>query len=409
MGLTVSEKRALIRKHAARYRKSTKKQKGKILDEFVHSTDYSRKYASWILRNWGKKRIVFLDGELVELVVGHSRKKRRKPREKIYDEAVFEALKQVWVIIDCICGKRLVAVLRTMLPILEKFEEIELSEEVREKLQRISAATIDRLLATEKKKLRVKTKGHTKPGSLLKSQIPIRVFDGWDESKPGFVEVDLVGHDGGSAHGEFLFTLNLTDVDTGWTEPRAIQNKAQKWTFEALMGVKRRLPFEMLGIDSDNGSEFINHHLYAYCNKHQIEFTRSRPYRKNDNCFVEQKNNSVVRRYAGHLRYDTEEQLAQLNEIYDRVRLLVNFFHPSMKLVSKTRNGAKTSRRYDSPKTPHQRLLDSQHIPQEVKDMLSMQFNELNPAKLQRELVDHQQKLIQVTVRNTKQPSGIAK
>ena len=409
MGLTVSERKALIRKHATRYRKSTKKQKSKILDEFVHSTDYSRKYASWILRNWGKKRIVFLNGELIELVVGQPRKKRRKPRERIYDQEVFESLKKVWVIFDCICGKRLVSVLRTMLPILEKFDEIELTEEVKEKLQRISASTIDRLLAVEKKKLKVKGKGHTKAGSFLKSNIPIRVFDGWNESKPGFVEVDLVGHDGGTAHGEFIFTLNLTDVDTGWTEPRAVQNKAQRWTFEALMQVKQRLPFEILGIDSDNGSEFINHHLYDYCHEHHIEFTRSRPYRKNDNCFVEQKNNSVVRRYAGHLRYDTEEQLKLLNDIYDRVRLLVNFFHPSMKLISKTRNGARTSKRYDNPKTPHQRLLASEHISPKVKDVLTDRFNELNPAELQREMVDLQQKLINVTVRNAKLAARNAK
>ena len=402
MGLTVSERKALIRKHAKRYRKSTKKQKGRILEEFVHSTDYSRKYAGWILRNWGTKRIVFLNDELIELVVGHPKKRRRRPRERIYDETVFDALKKVWVIFDCICGKRLVAVLKTMLPILEKFEEIELTDEVRQKLRHISAPTFDRLLATEKKKLKIKGKGHTKPGSLLKAHIPIRVFDGWGQSKPGFVEIDLVGHDGGTAQGEFIFTLNLTDIDSGWTEPRAVRNKAQKWTFEALMLVKQRLPFEILGIDSDNGSEFIDHHLYHYCIEHHIEFTRSRPYRKNDSCFVEQKNNSVVRRYAGHLRYDTNEQLTLLNEIYDRVRLMVNFFHPSMKLVSKTRNGAKTSRRYDNPTTPHQRLITSAHLPQEFKDALTEQFNELNPAELQREMVNLQQKLINVTVRNAK-------
>ena len=175
------------------------------------------------------------------------------------------------------------------------------------------------------------------------------------------------------------------------------------------MAVKQRLPFELLGIDSDNGSEFINHHLYDYCIEHQIEFTRSRPYRKNDNCFVEQKNNSVVRRYAGHLRYDTNEQLALLNEIYDRVRLMVNFFHPSMKLVSKTRNGAKTSRRYDDPKTPHQRLLTSMHLSNEAKEALTEHFNELNPAELQRDMVNLQQKLINITVRNAKVSPGTMK
>ncbi len=219
MGLTMSERKALTRQTAARYRRSAKKKKGKILDEFIASTKYTRKYGSWILRNWGKRKIVRLDGELVELVVGRPRKKRRKPRERIYDEEVFQALKKVWAIFDCICGKRLVVVLKTMLPILEKFGEIDLNEEVRGKLERIGACTVDRLLAKEKQTLRIKGRGHTKPGTLLKHQIPIRTFSGWDESKPGFVEIDLVGHEGGVAQGEYAFTLNLTDIKSGWTEP----------------------------------------------------------------------------------------------------------------------------------------------------------------------------------------------
>ena len=406
MGLTMSEKKALTRQTAARYRRSTKKQKGKILDEFVAATNATRKYASWILRNWGKKRIVHLNGEVLELVVGRPRKKRRKPRERIYDEQVFQALKKVWTIFDCICGKRLVAVLKTMLPILEKFGEIDFTDEVRTKLEHISAATVDRLLAKEKGKLRIKGRGYTKPGTLLKHQIPIRTFSGWDECKPGFVEIDLVGHEGGIAQGELAFTLNLTDVQSGWTEPRAIKNKAQKWTFEALMHIKQRIPFTLLGIDSDNGGEFINYHLYEYCTKNNIAFTRSRAYRKNDNCFVEQKNNSVVRRYAGYYRYDTEQQLELLNEIYDQVRLMVNFFQPSMKLLSKTRNGAKTTRRYDEPKTPHQRLMGSADIPPSVKDRLAAQFGELNPAEINRQMVRLQGKLIKMTVKIARSSGG---
>jgi len=378
----------------------------KILDEFVAATNNTRKYASWILRNWGKKRIVRLNGEVLELVVGRPRKKRRKLREKIYDEEVFQALKKVWAIFDCICGKRLVAVLRTMLPILEKFGEIDFADEVRTKLEHISAATVDRLLTKEKEKLRIKGRGYTKPGTLLKHQIPIRTFSGWDECKPGFVEIDLVGHEGGIAQGEFAFTLNLTDVQSGWTEPRAIKNKAQKWTFEALMHIKQRIPFILLGIDSDNGGEFINYHLYDYCHKNNIAFTRSRAYRKNDNCFVEQKNNSVVRRYAGYYRYDTEQQLELLNEIYDQVRLMVNFFQPSMKLLSKTRNGAKTTRRYDEPKTPHQRLMSSADIPPSVKDSLAAQFEELNPAEINRQMVRLQGKLIKMTVKIARSSGG---
>ncbi len=409
MGLTMREKKALSRQTAARYRRSGKKQKGRILDEFVASTGYTRKYAGWILRNWGRRRTVQLNGELVQLVVGRPPKKRRKPRARVYDQEVFEALKKVWVIFDCLCGKRLVAVLRTMLPILEKFGEIDISQEVRGKLERISAATVDRLLKKEKQKLRIKGLTHTQPATLLKHQIPIRTFSGWEDSKPGFVEIDLVGHEGGIAQGEFGFTLNLTDVDTGWTEPRGIKNKAQKWTFEALMHIKQRIPFEILGIDSDNGGEFINYHLYEYCAQNKIEFTRSRAYRKNDNCFVEQKNNSVVRRYAGYLRYETEEQLSILNQIYDCVRLMVNFFHPSMKLVSKTRSGAKTHRRYDEPKTPHQRLMSSEHIPQSIKDSLAVQFNELNPAEINRQILSLQEKLLEATVKIARSSGGMSR
>jgi len=389
----MSERKAVTKKQATRYRKASKKAKGKILDEFIELTDYNRKYASWILSNWGKKRYCRIDGQLVEMVVGRPKKRKRKPRAIIYGEMVLKALKKVWYIFDCPCGKRLVPVLRTMLPILYKFGEVDFGEQIREKLERISASTADRLLQKEKRNLRIKGRSYTKPGSLLKHQIPIRTFDGWDEKRPGFVEVDLVGHDGGSARGDFSFTLNVTDVHSGWTEPRAILNKAQKWTFEALLEVKQAVPFDILGIDSDNGSEFINAHLYNYCDRNNIEFTRSRPYRKNDNCFVEQKNNDIVRRYIGYERYDTEEQRQILNEIYQNVRLFVNFFQPSMKLIKKSRKGSKVQKKYDDPLTPCQRLLDSEHIFEVVKYKLRNQFESLNPAELHRRIRMLQSKL----------------
>lgn len=239
---------------------------------------------------------------------------------------------------DCICGKRLVTVLRTMVPILEKFGEIHLTPLTRKKVTHIRAATVDRLLQAEKKKILTYREGrnHTKPSSMLKSKIPIRTFRDWDEKTPGFVEIDLVGNEGGNTRGEFCFTLDVTDGSTGWSEPIGIRNKAQKWAFEALKEVKTNLlPFPLFGIDSDNGSEFINDQLYRYCGKNNIVFTRSRANRKNDNCYVEEKNNSIVRRNVGYQRYDTEEELAVLNELYSILRLLVNFFYPSMKLQEK--------------------------------------------------------------------------
>ena len=393
----MSEKRAVTRRTAARYRQGSKKEKGKILDQFVELADYNRKYASWILTSWGKKRYARIGGELVALVAGRRKKGKRRVRPRVYDEPVLKALEKVWYIFDCPCGKRLVPVLREMLSVLYKFGEIDFDLHVRGKLERISAATIDRLLSKEKKKLRMKSRSHTKAGTLLKHQIPIRTFDGWDEKKPGFVEIDLVGHDGGSARGEYAFTLDVTDVHSGWSELRAIRNKAQIWTFQALMELKQALPFDLLGIDSDNGGEFINYHLIKYCEQNKIQFTRSRPYRKNDNCFVEQKNSSIVRRYAGYARYEGEEQLGILNEIYQNVRLFVNFFQPSMKLVAKSRRGSKVKKKYDDAQTPYKRLLASNDISDICKSRLSRQFDTLNPAELHRQIRRLQTKLYRIS------------
>ena len=210
-------------------------------------TGYNRKYASSILKT------------------NQSLKKERKKRvkEKIYDKSVLAALKKIWAIMDCICGKRLAPVLKEIIPVLERFGEIYLSPEIKNKLLLISPATIDRLLAEERKKFPLRGKSYTKPGTLLKHQIPIRTFTQWPlpgERVPGFMELDLVGHEGGNASGDFMYSLNMTDVCTGWTETIAIKNKAQRWVIEGLKEIRQRLPFPLLGIDSDNGSEFINHH-----------------------------------------------------------------------------------------------------------------------------------------------------
>jgi len=393
---------------APKYRKAgKKKKKGEKLDQFVELTGYNRKYAIFLLQNWGKRRVVKIDGELVEIVVGSVRKKKRKPREKIYGSREKKALKKVWLIFDCPCGKRLVPLLRTMLPVLENFGEIDLDERTRANLQHISAATIDRLLKQEKNRLQFRGRTHTRWGSLMKHQIPIRTFGDWDEKKPGYAELDLVGHDGGNTKDDHAFTLNLTDVDTGWTELAAIQNKAQVWTVEALDSIKKRPPFPLLGIDTDNGSEFLNAHLIRYTEKHGIQFTRSRPYRKNDSCFVEQKNNSVVRRYVGYLRYDSPQEIQRLNELYGWLRLYVNFFQPSAKLMSKTREGSKVKKRYDEPKSPYQRVIDSAHVSQECKQKLRDQFVTLNPAELHRKILRLQGKLLQMV--REKQSGGLKK
>jgi len=274
------------------------------------------------------------------------------------------------VICDGICGKRLAPYLEEIVPVLERWGELVLDEETRRKLIVISPATIDRMLAPARKRYQLRARSQTKPGTLLKHQIPVRTFSDWDELRPGFVEIDLVSHEGGNARGDYAFTLDATDVCTGWTETEAVRNKAEKWVFAGLQKAKARFPFDIIGIDSDNGSEFINNHLFRYCTQNKITFTRSRPYRKNDNCFVEQKNYSIVRRAVGYRRYDTPDELEALNELYAVLRLYTNYFQPSI----------------DRAKTPYRRVLESDTVPDEAKEDLEQIYATLNPAELNREI-----------------------
>jgi hypothetical protein len=393
MRLTMKERFPVIREMSKTYKKASKKQRGRILSEFMELAGYTdRSHAALLLRCHGKR--VRISPTLV--VEGDARRKARRAYGKIYDKEIEELLKVIWAVMDYICGKRLAAVMGEVAPCLERHGEIELSAAAGEKLAKISAATIDRILKPARKALQLKGRSRTKPGTLLKHQIPIRTFAEWDEHRPGFVEIDLVAHDGGNASGEYMQSLDVTDVDTGWTEVCAVRNKAQVWVFEALTNIRKRMPFDLLGIDSDNGSEFINNHLLNYCKEEKITFTRARSYRKNDNCFVEQKNYSVVRRAVGYMRHDTADELALLNELYGVLRLYTNFFMPSMKLKGKTRDGAKISKKHDKPVTPYQRLLSSPDFPQERKDALTLQYENLNPAELKRKLDRMQRKLLRL-------------
>lgn len=401
MGLTMHEKKAVTREVAKRYQKVLKKQKGVILSEFTNLTGYHRTYASWLLRNQEKKIFLKVNGKDVIAVLGEKGKTQRQ-RAREYDEKVLRVLRSIWEISDYLCGKRLASFIKEVMPALERFGELKLNDDMRQKLLNISPATIDRVLKEDKKKHTLKCRARTKPGTLLKHQIPIRTFSEWDELRPGFVEVDLVGHDGGDGSGEFAYTLDLTDVCTGWTETEAVRNRAQKWVFEALMNIEGRLPFKLLGLDSDNDSAFINDHLLRYCNETQITFTRTRAYRKNDNCFVEQKNYSVVRRNVGYLRYDTEDELKTLNELYKYLRLYTNFFQPVMKLKEKTRIGSKVIKRYDMARTPYRRVVESKYIDGAVKRKLKKQYESLNPAELKRTITKLQDRLIRLTTSKTK-------
>jgi hypothetical protein len=386
----MKERKTVTKALAAQYRRARKGEKGHLLKQFVEATGYNRCHAAWLLRNHGARveviPKVFFEGDARQ-------RGGRGPRKKRYGDAAFTALKKVWVILDYLCGKRLKAALPEVVPNLVASKELRIAKPVQKQLLAMSASTIDRALKSERAKHMLKGRAHTKPGTLLKHQVPFRTFSDWDDNEPGFLEMDLVGHEGGTAQGDHCFTLDLTDVATGWTELAAVPNKAEKWVFEALQAIRRRLPFAVRGLDSDNGSEFINHHLIRFCREEKITFTRSRPYRKNDNCYVEQKNWSVVRRFVGYGRYDTRESLVLLNEMCLLLRDYVNYFLPSMKLKEKSRNGARVQRRHHPALTPYHRLLQSNVLSPAEKKTLEAYYHTLNVAQLHRQIRQCQNKL----------------
>lgn len=379
MGLTMAERKAVTRQMVARYQKGSKKAKGEMLDELCALTGWHRDHARKALRVVARPTTTT---------------PRRSPRILTYGQEVLIPLRKIWAVLDAPSGKRLAPFLGEVVEAMERVGELHVDPAVRAKLLRVSAATIDRLLAPERRRLQVKGRSGTKPGSLLRAKIPIRTFAEWDEVRPGFLEVDLVAHDGGDPRGEFCQTLTLTDVATGWTEVRALRNKAQRWVHEAMAEVAAVLPFPLLGLDSDNGSEFINNNLFSWCSEHEVTFTRSRPWRKNDNCFVEQKNWAVVRRAVGYLRYDTPQELEAVGRLYVSLVPYVNFFQPQMKLVEKTRAGAKVRRRYDRPLTPYRRTLGSPFVSAEQKEALTVLNEQLNPVALKRDIARRQSQLL---------------
>ena len=351
-----------------RYLKASKAEKQKILDEFTAITGYHRKYAIRILK-CGYKR----------------RRHKPKGRTAVYRGEVVEMLEQIWEIYGRICSKRLHPYLPEGIKVLERCGEITLSAETKELLLRISRSSMDRCLASARF-----NKPHglstTKPGTLLKKNIPIRTFTDWNEDQPGFLEIDLVAHCGGSTAGQYLYTLDCTDLCTGWTEPIALTRRTQEAVGVAIDTLQEALPFNLLGIDSDNGSEFINALLYRYCLARGITFTRSRPYQKNDQAHIEQKNWSVVRHAIGYDRLESEEQCALLESIYQDLRLYVNFFQPVLKLISKEHIGNKVIRKYDTARTPYQRVMERKDISLARKARLLNIYLRLNPAELRRNL-----------------------
>jgi hypothetical protein len=409
--LDMRQKKAITKELKKRYNRASKKKKAIMLDEFCATTGYNRSYASWILKTKKQKVLGYLrtGGKTIKFVAEDKKKNKKKGRPRIYTHDVFLALKKIWAIFDLICGKRLAPFMAEAVRKLKKHGEIEITPEVEDKLKTISASTIDRLLKKEKDKMSLgKGRSGTRPGTLLKKSIPIRTFSDWDDKKPGFCECDLVGHDGGNLSGDFAQSLNFVDIATCWDSTAAAKNKAQVNVFRAMEAIIARFPFKVLGIDSDNGSEFINNIMFRYCDKNEITFTRSRPYRKNDSCFVEQKNYSIVRRNVGYLRHDTEEELKVLNELYIYLDDYVNFFQPVVKLTSKIRDGSRVTKKYDKARTPYRRVLESSDIDDKIKAKLRRRYDRLNPVDLKRKITRLQDRLLKLnTLKQKKQKEAI--
>ena len=380
--MSLSARRELLAATATRYQQARKKEKQTILDEFIGATGYHRKYAIALLNGFGP-------------VSTEPPKRERIPRDRIYDDEVKEALIFVWEAANRICSKRLVPFLPKLVKSLERHGHLALTDDVREQLLTISARTVDRLLYAVRHGEQASGLSTTKPGGLLKHMIPIRTFSDWDDDRPGYIEADLVAHCGDDPGGHFLYTLTMTDVSTQWIELAALLFRDRETTLKAIERLRGQLPFDLLGLDTDNGSEFINYLLFDYCDDEEITFTRSRAYKKNDQCHVEEKNGSVVRKFVGYDRYEGLEPCRVLGALYESLRLYVNFFQPSVKLISKKRVGSRVIKKYDVAQTPHQRVVADETISSETKQALAEQFKTLDPLALLAEIERLQDQLWQ--------------
>jgi len=354
-----------------KYWKAKKKRKGQLLDDFCAFTLYDRKYATGLLNNP-------LPGKW----------KRYRQRARYYDQPVVDALKKIWEALDSICAERAHPQIPSMMEKLIDCNELDVSKEIQSKLLEISLGQVKAILKKEKTRSTVRIRGTTRPGALLKHQIAIR-YGPWEDVDPGFFEMDTVAHSGETVAGKFIYSLDLIDIASGWNEQAAIWGKGEQATLEQFKKIEEDLPFPVLGIDPDNGGEFINWVMYRYIKEKEYNFTRSRPFHKNDNAHIEQKNWTAARQLVGYSRLDKPEQLEILNDLYrNEWRLYQNFFLPIMKLKEKIKDTqtGRTKKKYDKARTPYQRLLDHPKVSQETKDMLKQIYKDLNPIKLRRQI-----------------------
>lgn len=362
--MILKDKRTIVMAFAKQYQKGQKKEKSLLLTKIAKSTGYNRKYLGRILNNPPRKRRI----------------KRYRISPYI---SVFKTLKKLWAVGNYACGTRLAPMLPVYITSLKRHEKWDITREEEKLFSQISPSTIDRMLRHERRRLNGRSRTKTKPGSLLKNQIPIRTFADWTEKKPGFLEIDTVHHCDENNKGDYIYTLDTSDVFSGWNECRAFMGKSELHTIGALEHIRHnKLPFDLSGIDFDTGGEFVNWHLVRYSRRNQITYTRAREEKKNDQAYIEQQNFSVVRRFAGYGRLDTYKQLRILNQLYDLLSDYQNFFQPVMRLKEKVRNGTRLTRRYDKPKTAYQRLLEYPGTSKEVKEKLRKRFLKLNPKRL---------------------------
>ena len=380
-GISRESRKELVKALADRYRLSSRSEKNKILDEFVKTTDYHRKHA---IRMLNDKQTVKATENTVP--------------KRIYDDAVRESLIILWEASDRICSKRLKAIIPELLAGMERHGHLRLDLEVKNKVLKVSAATIDRILFRVRK--HGKRKRRKNPIATIKSKISVRTFADWNQPAPGYFEMDFVEHNGGKIGGSCVHTLAMTDIATGWTECVPVIARQQMLVVESLEVIKGHLPMKILGIDTDNDSAFINETIVEYCNAHDIEFTRSRAYQKNDQAWIEQKNGAVVRRLTGYDRFEGLLAARILSRLYRVARLHTNFYQPSHKLKHKTREGAKVRKSYYPPNTPCKRLVEHPSISAEVKQELRNQLIELDPIELLKSLRECQEALVALSRKN---------